>query len=274
MENTCFAQFQSREIVYDHICATDFSVDIPTHTHNGWEFLLVKKGDLSYAVDGNIFHITPNSLIIARPGTVHALHSKSLIHYDRWDLIVTENLLIKELIPHIPADFYVLDVSDNAIILGLFDRIDFYLSNVPREQIQRMLLSLINELWMNIYISTQVPTQSAASSSNPVITKAIHYIREHIGEHLTVQQVSDALFITPSYLYQCFTRHLSITPKQYIMLQKLQLVQQALINAENPTEVCRRYGFSNYSTFYRNYQKAYGCRPSASPKQSLQKIEL
>ena len=252
----------------------DFDLKIPTHTHNGWEFLLVKSGDLSYAVDGNVFHITPNSLIIARPGTVHALHSKGSTHYDRFDLIVTENLLIKELIPHIPADFYVLDVSDNAIILGLYERIDFYLLNVPREQIQRMLLSLINELWMNIYLSARSSAQPVASSSNTVTTKAIHYIREHIGEHLTVQQVSDALFITPSYLYQCFTRHLNVTPKQYIMLQKLQLAQQALINAENPTQVCRRYGFSNYSTFYRNYQKTYGCRPPASPRQSLQKIEL
>jgi AraC-like DNA-binding protein len=57
-------------------------------------------------------------------------------------------------------------------------------------------------------------------------------------------------------------------------VQKLQLVQQALINAANPTTICQHYGFKSYSTFYRNYQKFYGCRPSDDSRPTPRKIEL
>lgn len=267
-------QYESSEFLYGYDNEATFSSSISPHIHVGWELLFVKHGELSYTVDGNVFDIKPGSLIIARPGEIHTLYSKGTIHYERHSLITTGSLLNQDILTKIPADLHVLDVSGNNIILGLYEKFGLYLANLQGNYLEIAFRSLINELWLNIYMVTQASSPAVTPSANPVIAKAIDFIKDHIREPLTVRQVSEALFITPCYLHQCFAKHMNITPKQYIMLQKLQRVQQALINAENPTTVCRYYGFQNYSTFYRNYQKIYGCRPSDSPQRPLQKIEL
>lgn len=274
MQNHSAVEHYCETFEYDYINTPEFSSEISTHTHNGWEFLLVKSGELTYTIDGSVYHIMPNSLIISRPGAIHTLYPKGSIHYERHDLLVVENLLRKAYLDQIPQDLHVLDVSGNKIILSLFEKIDFYLSNLQGEELDILLQNLINELWINIYLCTQLPSKSLITHSNAVVTRVVNYIKEHIKEPLTVQQICQDLFLSPSYLHHCFAKHMNVTPKHYIMLQKLQIVQQALSSNANPTEICRQYGFRSYSTFFRNYQKLYGCRPSDIPKNNLRKIEL
>ena len=274
MQNFSIVEHHCDTFEYDYIDSPEFDSEISTHTHNGWEFLLVKAGELTYTVDGSVYHIIPNTLIISRPGAIHTLYPKGSIHYQRHDLLVAESLLRKTFLDQIPQNLHVLDVSGNQIILSLFDKMDFYLSHLQGEELDILLQNLINELWINICLSTQIPSKSLVTHSNAVVIKTVNYIKAHIKEPLTVHQLCQDLFLSPSYLHHCFAEHMNVTPKQYIMLQKLQMVQQALSNNANPTEVCRQYGFRSYSTFFRNYQKIYGCRPSDIPQNNLRKIEL
>lgn len=274
MPNPVPAEYLSEEFQYDYFDHPEYTSDITTHAHNGWEFLFIKSGELSYSVDGNIFDIAPNSLIIARPGAVHSLHPVGVIRYERHDLIVSEHLLRKTIMELLPQTLHVIDVSKESFIPSLFEKFGFYLAHLQGEELDILLRGLINEIWVNIYLNTRLSSSALGSHSNAVITKAIRYIKEHIQEPLTVPKICDALFISPSYLYHSFAKHMNVSPKQYIMLQKLQMVQLALADGSNPTEICQEFGFRNYSTFYRNYQKFYGYRPSDNPKQSLLKIEL
>ena len=274
MQNLSTVKYQAADFIYRYTNTLDFSGDIPTHTHDGWEFLFVKNGEFSYTVDGSAFDITSNCLIISRPGAVHMLRPKGEVHYERYIFTAAESVLNKEILQQLPGDLHVLDVKENSLILSLYEKIGFYLANIEGATLEAMLQGIIHELLVNIRLASKSPSKPVASYSNPIVTKAIIFIRDHIQEPLTVQAVSDALFITPSHLHHCFVKHLNVKPKQYIMLQKLQLAQQALINAANPTEICHCYGFANYSTFYRNYQKIYGCRPSDGNRHTLRKIEF
>lgn len=274
MQNLSSIIYQTGDFLYGYDNEPRFSSGISVHMHGGWEFLYVKSGELSYAVDGNIFDVKPGNLIIARPGEIHSLTVKSVTHYERHSMVITGNLLNKDIIQQISPDLHVLDLSGNSIIPGLFEKMHFYRCNLQNAYLDTVFHALISELWVNIHFGTQTVAPTEVSSSNPIIVRAIGYIKEHIREPLTVRQISEALFITTSYLHQCFAKYMDVTPRQYIMLQKLQMVQEALIHAENPTKVCWEFGFRNYSTFYRNYQKVYGCRPSDSPRQTLEKIEL
>lgn len=273
MPDSLITEYHSEEFEYDFINTPSFSLNISTHTHLGWEFLLVKSGELTHTVDGSVFHISPNNLIVSRPGAVHTLYSKGVVHYARHDLVVSENLLSKAIMEKIPEDLHVIDVSKNSVILSLFEKMDFYIANLPQAELETILRGLINELWVNIYLITQQASDTVVTHTNSVIAKTVNYIKDHIQEPLTVQRLCQELFISPSYLHHCFSEYMNISPKQYIMLQKLQMVQQALANNVNPTSACRQYGFGTYSTFYRNYQKIYGCRPSDNPPKT-RKIEL
>ena len=137
MQNHSAVEHYCETFEYDYINTPEFSSEISTHTHNGWEFLFIKSGRLTYTVDGNVYDIAPNNLIISRPGAVHTLHPKGAISYERQSLIITGTLLYKNIAEQINSDLHVLDVSENNIILGLFDRISFYLSHLQSEHLDR-----------------------------------------------------------------------------------------------------------------------------------------
>ena len=268
MQSCSTVLFEFENIRYTHAYTLDFSTPIPLSVRDNWRFVLVKCGELTYTVDKNSFDIKPNTLIITPPGVVRSLTPKGSIIYDRHTFAVPEECINKDILGQISRDLCVLDVSDNPMILDIFDKITFYVSNLQPKEAASVLQSIGNELMANICIHTQDSRKPAEPMTNPMIVRLLDYINEHIREPLTVPRLSAEMSVSAGYLHQHFVKHMHMTPRQYIMEQKLRYVQQALKNNANPTEVCRQYGFRSYSTFYRNYQKVYGCSPSGSHRET------
>lgn len=274
MQNCMDLSFTAGDLKYSHCYTLDFFEEIPQHFHMGWAFLLVKNGELTYTVEGTTYNIKPVSLIISRPGAVHMLQVKKPITYERSSIVVSEDFLDKEILQKLPQELQVLDVSNNPMILNIYERAQFYLSNLPDKQIESMLRSLANELLMQIYIATRTSFEPPKHKREPFIAQILTYINNHIHEPLTVEQISNAMSISYGYLHQFFSKHMNMSIKKYVTLQKLLMVQKALANDVNPTEACRQYGFRSYSTFYRNYQRVFGIRPSDNPQKSITENDL
>ena len=274
MQSCSTVKFRHENVAFNHCYTLDFSDPIPPHTQDGWGFLFIRQGELTYFTGNHSFHAKPGTLIITPPGIIHSLNPKGSIIYDRDSLVAPVDCINNDLMEQIPSELYVLDVSSNPMILDIFDKMYFYVSNLQPKDAASVLCSLANELVTNIYIATRQSAQPAEPITSPLIVRLLNYISEHIHEPLTVPQLAQQMSVSAGYLHQHFVKHMKMTPKQYITQQKLLLAQQALKNNANPTEICRLYGFRSYSTFYRNYQKIFGSSPSgsshsASPNQQL-----
>ena len=268
MQSCSTVLFHFDDVRYNHCYTLDFSDPILPHKRDDcWSFLLVKCGELTYTTGNGSFDIKPNTLIITPPDMVHGLTPKGPIIYDRYSLVVPAECIDKDIQEKVSPDFYVLDVSDLPMILDIFDQMVFYVSNLQPRESASVLRSIGNVLMANIYISSQNTSNPAKPMTNPLIVRLLDYINEHIREPLSVPQLSELMSVSAGYLHQHFVKHMHMTPRQYIMQQKLRYVQQALKNNANPTEVSRLYGFRSYSTFYRNYQRVFGCSPSDGQKQ-------
>ena len=55
---------------------------------------------------------------------------------------------------------------------------------------------------------------------------------------------------------------MKISIYRYIILKKLAFAQIDIKKGVPVTEVCYKYGFSDYSCFYRHYKKVFGVCPS------------
>ena len=51
--------------------------DTTKHMHNGIEFLLVIKGDLTIEMDGDVYHLKQNDIILINNRDVHSVKSNS-----------------------------------------------------------------------------------------------------------------------------------------------------------------------------------------------------
>ena len=70
-------------------------------------------------------------------------------------------------------------------------------------------------------------------------------------------------FVTESYLFRLFKNELKQTPLKYITSKRLLLAERLISDKERPTAVYEKCGFTDYTTFYRNYRAFFGHSPSA-----------
>ena len=97
---------------------------------------------------------------------------------------------------------------------------------------------------------------------NPMLTKAIAYIRANLFIIRSISEISDSLFITESYLFEIFKKALHISPKKYITAKCLLTAKREPDLGAAPTQIYRKMVFSGYAAFYRSYTAFFGHAPS------------
>ena len=97
---------------------------------------------------------------------------------------------------------------------------------------------------------------------------AVHYIRGHFDEPVTLQQLCQVTGVSDRALESAFKETFDITPKAYITLTRLHGVRRTLCKAGpddlSVTEVAMRWGFIHLGRFAQYYREQFGESPSES----------
>ena len=143
----------------------------------------------------------------------------------------------------------------------IFQKMDFYCDNFQELELENVLTHIIDEIFYNILLSKE-QNYKKLYDSHPIVTKAVHFIEDNLCNDLSVDTICDNLFITKSYLNKLFNRYLKVSPGKYVTTKRLVAAQKEIRNGESPTKVFSKFGFLEYSTFYRNYKDYFGYSPS------------
>ncbi len=264
MTNIRHSHVHTENLLYRH--STSFQPlaysTYPLHTHEVCELLLLRSGKAAYIVEGKSYPLKKNSLVITRPGAIHAIRIDTDEPYERYNLLFDPEKLLPELYGSIPQNLDVLHLDSSDAIVTLFKKMDLYFQEFEGKELDRLLTLLTEEIFFNIRLAARRLPEQGAVSSNPLIQSAIAYIEENIITLANLEEVCNALYITKSHLHHMFLRHMQITPKKYILSKRLSLAQRALRAGGKPTEVYLQYGFHSYTAFYRDYKRFYGHSPS------------
>ena len=230
------------------------------HCHNYFELIYVVSGDLAHVVEGRKYLLHAGDLALVRPSTYHYLQVLSDVAYERYNILFDPEL--HGIAAHrLPKDLEVVNLSENSILSGLFSKMDLY-TQADGESFDMLLRLLLNELCMNLSLFPQGKPQQETALS-PILTRALEYINRNLFTIENMEQVANALYISPSYLYSLFRKSLHQSPKKYIQDKRLLAAQRMIRAGGKPTAVCRECGFREYATFYRNYTAYFGHSPSA-----------
>ncbi len=129
-----------------------------------------------------------------------------------------------------------------------------------REQYTRIVASKLLGL-----LSNNV-SREELSESCPSFERVAQYIDENLKQDISIDQLAQAVRISPRSLYALFDRNAGTTPKNYIRARKLERVRECLCDpaarVRNVTEVALDYGFMHLGRFSENYKGAFGELPS------------
>ena len=254
--------YRKKGLMFSHK-VSEHPADIAPAAHERWELIFVKNANTNYMVNGKHYAVGRNSLIITRPMDHHSIYFLDRTEaYDRYVIAFDPSLMQSGICEIFPKGVDVIGCNGNTMICDLFRKLDHYAEVFEDPVLQVLISHTVEEILCNSMRVAQETAEEAAQLGNPLIEKAVAYIRENITEPIDVEELAQQLCISKSHVNHIFTKHLKVAPKKYIVFQKLILARRELCAGAKATEVCAKLGFGEYSGFYRQYMHRFGHKPS------------
>ena len=105
-------------------------------------------------------------------------------------------------------------------------------------------------------------------TSSELVERAEAYLRAHDGAPVTIAKLSRAVGRSERGLRNAFHGVHGMSPKRWIVTERLRAVRQALCSARDAavtvTSVAAEHGFQEFGRFAKTYKQQYGEAPSAT----------
>lgn len=239
----------------------------------------VVQGEAAITVNGQTHSLRPGHLYLIPPFTTHSTACNGrFIHYyiHVYEEEFTDNNIFEELelpfeVPMQPHDGYLFErlVQLNpAIPLPASDPHTYDNSKTLFHNIlQRKMRS--DELKMEsrglIYQLFSRFLQKATAKSafrDERITRAIHYIMNHLSDPINLKTLAAEACVSPEYLIRLFKNTTGTTPVQYITRKRIEKAQHLLSTTNIPIKhISYSLGFNDSGYFLYVFKRALGVTP-------------
>lgn len=236
------------------------------HCHSVYEIYYFMNGDADIMIEGNVYKLTPHTLILLAPGVLHGIQVNSSQPYIRTVLylkpedVIPERLhLLTNIVPDIkksPGEVFIYEHTQDYELDRFFYNLK-QLENQPAD-IKETLEPIYNEAIIAqilLIYRTLKPNSNKFEADNR-ITEIVNYINLHLTQPLSLDFLSNHFFISKNYLNQLFKQYLGTTIIEYIRYKRVVLAKQYIVHEkESAMNAALRVGFTDYSSFYRTYMK-------------------
>lgn len=125
---------------------------------------------------------------------------------------------------------------------------------------ENSLFSMLLVLSLRACIYTD-PVVKSRRKKNLVMDDVFLYIKEHLSEDLSLEQLEKEFFISKYHICREFKRLSGQSPHSYIVKARLDLCKKYIEQGKPIHEVYQLGGFGGYNHFFRAFKKEYGMTP-------------
>jgi len=258
-----------------------------SHWHEDLEFILIKKGKMTYNVNGELIELTEHNGIMVNSRQLHYGFSAKHNECEFICILLSTELLrgnewfYHNYIEHITASpsypYLYLDNSGwTQPILKQLDALYQIYGNTTTNTTEAVRYFEVIGIFVNImrtlYENLDVQDVDAAKESTDLTTlkHMITYIEEHFKERITLESIALAGVCCKSRCSMLFKKYLRDTPITYTTKLRLKKSLVALLETDlDITEIAFEHGFGGASYYCETFQKYYGTSPLKYRKTQL-----
>ena len=240
-------------------------------------YFLHGKGNIK--IEGNRYDLTDGDAILLNPGELyhctvddHVYHERIVLYFkesafrslpfDTTDLFDPFYNRKKGAGNHIPAN-----VMQS---IGLAANLEQLLAQIRQQDAHSQMLCFCTVLQSLVLLNRVVIQPDILPQQETHVDSILSYINTHYTEDINIDSIAAALGMNKSYLSHLFKDRVGMSLWNYVILRRLNRVNDLLQTGESIEQACYRVGFQNYSNFFRLYKKHMGITPMQYKKQ-LQK---
>ncbi|MDF2836898.1 MAG: transcriptional regulator, AraC family [Paenibacillus sp.] len=243
------------------------------HTHDFIEISYVEEGSGYHYVEDQMIPIKRGDLFVIPIGTSHVFRPSSqdnqLVIYncifrtsllEQLKSVICESTKLHSLLYGSSPSAKWLQYQDKfdkflSIMHGMFRE---YLKKGPRYEFL-MMGQLIQVLAM---LQRYESDGSMVSTPTNNMDDAIQYINDHFATNLTVQQVAERSFMSPSHFQRLFKKTTGVTFMQYLQNIRIQRCCELLKSTEiSIQEAANQVGYQDMKFFHSLFRKKTGVTP-------------
>ena len=241
------------------------------HIHLGYyEILYFLEGDVQYYIAGEKNTLHSGDVLLISPGTLHKGDVNTSTAYERIVLHVSQSMLrmastrvsdLLELLQKKSNHVYHLGIDafgDSVRILDAIPEMEKRSTVAQDILIYAKVLQVLVSLLQAIEKSE---TSLMADTSTELMRKIMIYIDEHLTENLSLARIADDLNISRSLLSHEFKKHYGNSLWNYVIMRRLALSQELLVQGSSVTNACYDAGFQNYSNYIKTFTRTFGLTP-------------
>ena len=171
------------------------------------------------------------------------------------------------------ANFFETDQGN--IYKEIFTRlVKHYNTLADSEEI--ILQSLLLELIYLISKDTAFKNKNSNSTYNySIIEKSLNYIKEHLTDDLSLENVAKSMSLSPTYFHNTFKTAVGKTLRDYIEEQRIKKATNLLLTTNySLTKIAYECGFSSQSYFSYVFKRKMNITPREYVKEIYNKYEI
>jgi len=232
------------------------------HTHDNYEIFCFLSGDAKYFVEGNIYDLKPNDILIIKKSEVHVLlmnktvpYLRCVINFNEAALLEAQRKALISLIDEKPLgkrNRISSDDFDKSIWLRYIDSI------VNADSLEK------KRLYLTVLLTELIENINKADDENHSATREerlIEYINRNLMSVSSLDEICERFYISKTHLNRIFKAMTGSTVWDYIVIKRLIAARDLLRNGWKPNAVSEKCGYLEYSSFYRAYRSRFGVSP-------------
>lgn len=252
--------------IYHREDCFDEEISNSNHRHEFYEIFLFIKGECTISVDKEKRDLLPGDLLFIKPNQVHSLSSKEKnAKCERYVLKFSKSILSERFLSSL--DDCLTFYPKNDYFISIIKQLDYDSHTFDEIDMYYMCKCKIWEILLYLKKASQLG-KSEQSSSDQVIAQIITYIKFHLTEDITFEDIEKEVGLSIPYIRAQFKKKMHVPLMKYIRSKKILAAREEILSGRSPVDICKKYHFGNYSTFYRDYLSVTGKTPSQDQEEN------
>ncbi|CRM43145.1 AraC family transcriptional regulator [Pseudomonas sp. 25 R 14] len=233
------------------------------HAHDHFSIGAITAGQSLYIHGADTFHIHTGTVVLMNPGDVHACNP---INDQPWSyhMLYIETAWLTDL-QHQLGFAHELDfrrfttthTDDPLLFAGLLE-LYCVLTDEHAEHLHKhsAVVSFFSEVQLRLN-----PAATVEREVNHKLERAAEYIRAHCTEALKLEDICQAVQLSPSYLIRAFKQYYRMTPHAFLVNQRIQFARNQLRSGQLIADVALAAGFADQAHFQRTFKQHLAATP-------------